>query len=76
MASEEIAHYREQDDFIVEEIMANKSCIQIGFKPTFLTNELESFLKILMVYYDEKNYQIRNHFQKISNIIDSPHLVR
>ena len=45
MSSEEIAHYREQDDFIVEEIMAYKSWIQIGFKPTFKTNDLESFSK-------------------------------
>ena len=64
MSSEVIAHYREQDDFIVVEIMANKSWIQIGFNPTFKTNDLESFLKILMVYFDEKIIKFETIFRR------------
>jgi len=69
MSSEEIANYREQDDFIVEEIMANKSWIQIGFKPTFKTNDLESFLKILMVYFDEKIIKFETIFRRFEIIL-------
>ncbi len=64
MSSEVMAHYREQDDFIVVEIMANKSWIQIGFNPTFKTNDLESFLKILMVYFDEKIIKFETIFRR------------
>ena len=64
MPSEEIANYRGQDDFIVEEIMANKSWIQIGFKPRFKTSDHESFLKILMVYFDEKIIKFETIFRR------------
>ena len=67
MSSEEIAHSREQDDFIVEEIMANKNSIEIGFNPTFKTNDIDSFLKILLVYLDDIISKIPKKEEKVSN---------
>ena len=86
MSSEEIAHSREQDDFIVEEIMANKNSIEIGFNPTFKTNDIDSFLKILLVYLDDiiikfeyifRRFQIilSLHIKYISSDNDSEELV-
>ena len=69
MSSEQISHSREQDDFILEEIMANKNSIAIGFNPTFKTNDIDSFLKILLVYLDDIIIKFETIFRRFQIIL-------
>ena len=45
---------REPDDFIVENSVKNKQCIEFSFKPTFKSSNLSSFLGTFSVYFLER----------------------